>query len=163
MHATERSQGTRPLWFVLAGLETGMVAALAMLGWLALTGLWYRRSIWVMPNLLATTFYGDRALGRSLLSSTYSGIALHLFVYAAVGVLFGLLVRDSATRERTVIMGFVAGLIWYYLSFGLLWRSVNPLVPLYTPDRPMLVGHLLYGGLLGRFPVYLRSVRKQFG
>jgi len=33
------------------------------------------------------------------------------------------------------------------------------MVRLYSPDRAMLVGHLLYGGLLGRrFPAYVRTM-----
>ena len=46
------------------------------------------------------------------------------------------------------------GLVWYFLSFSVLWHDINPLIPLYTHSAPMLVGHALYGGLLGRFPHY---------
>jgi hypothetical protein len=47
------------------------------------------------------------------------------------------------------------GLGWYYLSFAILWHNINPLIPLYTHSGPMMAGHALYGGLLGRFPRYL--------
>src|ERR1035438_3075414 len=61
---------------LLAGLEAGIIAALVLLGWLALASAWYRRSIWTAANIMATTFYGDAALGRDFTSRTVAGIAL---------------------------------------------------------------------------------------
>ena len=133
-----------------------------MLGWLALASAFERRSVWSIPNLLASTFYGETALRRDFATSTLSGVALHLLVYAVAGVVFGLLIRDNGNRLRVVLLGMLSGVGLYYLCFGLVWKSVNPLVPLYSPDRPMLLGHLLYGTFLGRFPVYLRAVCRQF-
>jgi hypothetical protein len=145
---------------VLAGLQSGMSGALAMLAWLALASVYYRRSFWAVPNLLASTFHGESALRYGFAPATLSGIALHLLIYSSLGALFGFVVRDRATRRRAVLFGLLCGVGWYYLSFGALWKSLNPLVPLYVPDRPMLVGHLLYGGLLGRVPRYLRGLRE---
>jgi len=47
---------------LLAGLEAGVLATLALLGWLALAAAGNRRSIWSAANLMATTFYGDLLL-----------------------------------------------------------------------------------------------------
>jgi hypothetical protein len=33
---------------------------------------------------------------------------------------------------------------------------------IYSPPRPMLIGHLLFGLVLGWFPAGLRSVRRAF-
>ena len=156
------SQGKSPsVWYLLAGLQAGVMGALLMLLWLGLSSTWNRRTwrgLWTIPNLMASTFYGDSALRRGFASTTFSGIALHVLVYAAIGALFGLLVRGHGSRLRVLLFGVLSGVAWYYLAFGLLWKNLNPLVPLYTPDRPMLVGHLLFGGVLGRFPVYLRQL-----
>jgi hypothetical protein len=57
------------------------------------------------------------------------------------------------------ILGLIFGTGWFFLSFDVLWKYVNPMVRMYSPDRAMFVGHLLYGGLLGRrFPAYVRSM-----
>src|SRR5580700_5589197 len=140
---------------LLAGLEAGVLAALILLGWLALASAWYRRSIWTAANIMATTFYGEAALGREFTFRTVAGIALYLVLYGAIGALFGLTLASRDASLRTTLIGVLVGLGWYYLSFAILWQNINPLIPLYTHRGPMMAGHALYGGLLGRFPRYL--------
>jgi hypothetical protein len=87
-------------------------------------------------------------------------LALLLLLYGVLGLLFALVVRDHGTRMRVVLAGLIYGTGWFFLSFDILWKHVNPLVQMYSPDRAMLVGHVLYGGALGRgFPAYLKSIR----
>ena len=140
---------------LLAGLEAGIVAALVLLGWLALASAWYRRSIWTAANIMATTFYGETALGRGFTYRTVAGLALYLVLYGTIGALFGLALASRDASLRMTLIGVLVGLGWYYLSFAILWRNINPLIPLYTHRGPMMAGHALYGGLLGRFPRYL--------
>ena len=149
--------GGRNLRLSLAGLQAGMLGALIMLAWLALSSLWYRRSIWSVPNLLSATFFGDTAFRNSFSRTTFSGLALHLTLYSLIGVLFALAVRERAGRTRAMLIGMLASLAWYYVMFGFVWKSVNPTLALYSPDRSMLIGHLLYGGILGRFRGYARD------
>ena len=155
--------GCRPNWFLaVAGIEAGTVGALVLLGYLALDSAWHRRSIWSVPNLFASTFYGESAYQAGFGARTSAGVALFLFLYGALGLLFALTVRDHGTRIRVLLAGLIYGTGWFFLSFDILWRHVNPLVHLYSPDRAMLVGHLLYGGALGRgFPAYLKSIREE--
>ena len=140
---------------LLAGLEAGIIAALILLVWLALASAWYRRSIWTAANIMATTFYGEAALGRQFTFRTVAGIALYLVLYGTIGALFGLTLASRDASLRITLIGVLVGLGWYYLSFAILWRNINPLIPLYTHSGPMMVGHALYGGLLGRFPRYI--------
>jgi len=140
---------------LLAGLEAGIIAALILLGWLALDSAWYRRSIWTAANIMATTFYGEAALGREFTSRTVAGLALYLILYGILGALFGLALAGRDASLRMTLIGVLVGLGWYYLSFAILWQNINPLIPLYTHRGPMVAGHALYGGLLGRFPHYL--------
>ena len=142
---------------LVAGLQAGVIAALVLLGWLALASAWYRRSIWTAANIMATTFYGEAALGREFTSRTVAGIALYLVLYGTIGALFGLTLASRDANLRTTLIGVLVGLGWYYLSFAILWQNINPLIPLYTHRGPMIAGHALYGGLLGRFPRYLYS------
>ena len=114
---------------------------------------------WLVPNLLASTFYGESAYQPRFGARTSSGLALLLVLYGVLGALFGLVVRDQGSRLRMTLLGLIFGVGWFFLSFDVLWKYVNPMVRMYSPDRAMLVGHLLYGGLLGRrFPLYLRSM-----
>ena len=154
--------GTRPNWFlVLAGIQAGIIGALILLGYLALDSAWHRRSIWIVPNLLASTFYGESAYRSGFGARTSAGLALLLLLYGALGMLFALTVRDHGTRMRVTLAGLIYGTGWFFLSFDILWKHVNPLVHVYSPDRAMLFGHLLYGGVLGRrFPAYLKSIRQ---
>jgi len=152
---------TRPSWFLaLAGIEAGTVAALILLGYLALDSAWHRRSVWTVPNLLASTFYGESAFRPGFGARTSAGLALLLLLYGTLGLLFALVVRDHGTRLRVVLAGLIYGVGWFFLSFDILWKHVNPMVQIYSPDRAMLVGHVIYGGVLGRsFPAYLKSMR----
>jgi hypothetical protein len=159
MDATEAHARSGALDGLLAGLSAGMFGALAMLAWLGVASVYYRRSFWAVPNLLASTFHGEGALRWGFASTTPVGVAIFLLIYSALGSLFGLIAQDRTTPARTALIGMIVALGWYYVSFGPLWTAINPLVPLYVQDRPLLAGHLIYGGLLGRMPSYLRRLR----
>jgi hypothetical protein len=156
----ENPHSSREADGLLAGLIAGILGCLVLLGWLALASAWYRRSIWTSANIMATTFYGEAALGGVFTSRTVAGLALYLVLYGIVGALFGLALASRGAGLRITIIGVLAGLGWYYLSFALLWRNLNPLILLYTHRGPMIAGHVLYGGLLGRFPRYLGPPRQ---
>src|ERR1022692_51928 len=112
---------------LLAGLEAGIIAALVLLGWLALASAWYRRSIWTAANIMATTFYGDAALGRDFTSRTVAGIALFLVLYGIIGALFGLTLASRDASLRITLIGVLVGRGWSSLSFAILWQNINPL------------------------------------
>jgi hypothetical protein len=152
----------RPNWLLaLAGIQAGVGGALFLLGYVAVDSAWHRRSIWLVPNLLASTFYGESAYQPRFGVHTSAGLALFLVLYGLLGGLFGLVVRDQGSRLRVIVLGVIFGTGWFFLSFDVLWKLVNPMVRMYSPDRAMLVGHVFYGGLLGRrFPAYLRSMRE---
>ena len=154
--------GPRPnLFLALAGVQAGTVAGLLLLGYLALDSKWHGRSIWTIPNLFASTFYGEAAYRPGYGAHTTAGLALLLVLYGLLGALFALVVRDHGSAMRVTMLGLIFGAGWFFVSFEWLWKHVNPMVPLYSPDRAMLVGHILYGAVLGqRFPVYLRSIRR---
>src|SRR3954465_12760694 len=92
------------VFFLLAGLQAGVAGALVMLLWLALASVWYRRSLWHIPNLLATPFHGEAALRHRFSFSTVSGIALHVLIYGALGAAFALAVQDRWSPARKVLL-----------------------------------------------------------
>jgi hypothetical protein len=143
------------LWFALAGLQGGMLGVSAMLAWLGVSAAWQRRSFWTAPNLIATAFYGERAIRSGFAGRTLSGVALYLTLYSLLGAIFAVLIRDRLPRFRTVLMAAVFAVAWYFVAFQVIWRSLLPLVFLLHAARPMLLGHLIYGTFLGRYPIYL--------
>jgi hypothetical protein len=139
----------------LAGLQAGMLGTLAMLLWMGVSAVWQRRTFWTSPNLLATTFYGGRAVHNGFSSSTVSGLALYLMLYSTLGFVFGAIAGRRGSSPRLVLAGIVTGLGWYYLSFHFLWRAFGPLIPLLHAVAPTVLGHIIYGVGIGRFPHFL--------
>jgi hypothetical protein len=139
----------------LAGLQAGMLAVLWMLAWMGLSAVWQRRSFWTSENLLATTFYGGAAVRDGFTASTASGLALYLLVYSTLGALFAAAIGVRLAPARLLLASIAATLGWYYLSFHYAWKAMSPLVPLLHAVRPNLVGHIIYGALVARFPNYL--------
>lgn len=139
----------------LAGLQAGMLAALWMLAWLGVSAAWQRSSFWTAENLLASTFFGGAAIRSGFGSTTFSGLALFLLVYSALGGLFAIVARGRLSRLRLVLVSLVLGIAWYYLFYDVICRTVSPLVTLLYAERPTLLGHVIYGGLLARFPRYV--------
>jgi hypothetical protein len=141
----------------LAGLQAGVLGALVIFACLAIGSLWNGRSVWVVPNLFASTFFGSHVYRDQLLRTSWTGIALIVAVYGGLGLVWGCIWREQ--RKRWLgLYGAVAGLCVYFLFYDFLWRHVNPLVTLYAPDRQLQLAHLLFGITLARSPLYARRI-----
>jgi hypothetical protein len=117
---------------------------------LLVSGSLLRGHAWIeIPNLLGSTFYGSRAFRQGLGMATLSGTALHFTITGIVGGLFGLLCGKVHERRRLLLLGLLAGVVWYYLADAIFWARVNPLVPLYSPQPSTLLAHALFGACLG--------------
>jgi hypothetical protein len=160
MPSGNRGGAISKMYILLAGVESGIVGGTMMLAWLGLVSLWQRQSLWRIPNLLASTFYGEAALRGGFRWSTLSGIAVQLAIAGVLGAAFGLVIGGYRQRFRVMLLGLMAGLTWYYFSFGFAWKRLNPFVTLYSPDDAMIVGHLWLGLGLGYFPAYLDTLRR---
>jgi hypothetical protein len=152
--ATENRRGSR-LSSASAGLQAGMLGAWWMLLWLGVSDVWQRRSFWTAENLMASAFYGDGAIRRGFAARTLSGLALYLLLYSLLGALLAMAVSDRIARVRVFLVSLLFGLGWYYFSFGLLWKVVLPLVALLHSAQTTVLGHIIYGAVLGRYPAYL--------
>jgi hypothetical protein len=141
----------------LAGLEAGVAGALFMIVWSMLGSVWTRRSIWMILNLYATTFYGSRVYVNQFTRGSWSGVALMVLICGIGGVLWGVIWRDGR-RPFLALFGAVTGLLVYYVLFNLILRSTNPLIPLYAPERQMQIGYILWGMALSRSPLYSRRI-----
>jgi hypothetical protein len=139
--------------YLLAGVESGVIGVLAMLVWLGVSAMWYRKSFWTAANLVASTFYGESALRNRFTAHTFSGLALYLLVYGILGMVFSIAVQDRHRGFGITFVGSLFSVGWYFLLFGWIWKHWNPLVALYTQDRLMFAGHVLFGWILGRHTV----------
>ena len=137
-----------------AGLQAGMLGAWWMLMWLGLSDVWQRRGFWTAENLMASAFYGDRAIRSGFAQRTLSGLALYLVLYSLLGALLAVVLRDRIPRFTILLVSVAFGLSWYYFSFRLIWKSLLPLVALLHSSESTLVGHLLFGAVLARYPAY---------
>jgi uncharacterized membrane protein YagU involved in acid resistance len=100
-------------------------------------------------------------------SSPAIGFAVHLVISAIIGVIFAVLVGDRLrTRAATTAAGLVYGVAWWFLGpltlmplFMGMGVGVNWTGAAVTAAMPSLVGHLVYGGILGAVYAWLeRSV-----
>lgn len=137
----------------LAGLQGGMVGVLWMLVWLGISAVWQRRSFWTLENLFADAIYGD-SMGRGLVGSALAGLAVCVLIYSLLGGLFGLVFGRERRQVRTLLLSVCCSLGWYYLAFHMVYRSMLPLIYLLQVERPLVLGHLVYGTLLARFQKY---------
>jgi hypothetical protein len=155
MDAAAEGRPANSLRLLFAGLEAGMLGALWMLAWIGLSSTWQRRSFWTAENLMATAFASDAPIRAGFVASTISGLALYLVIYSLLGALFAFAVRGRVPRGRVLLWSVAFALAWYYLSFHGIWKSVIPLVARLHVERATVLGHLLYGTVLARYPVYL--------
>src|SRR6266542_21299 len=146
--------------YLLAGMETGVIAVLVMLCWLGVSAIWYRKTFWTAANLAASIFYGESALRNRFTAHTFSGLALYMLLYGSLGMLFGLAIQDRRRSLRITSLGILLALGWYFLLFGWIWKHWYPLIALYTQDRPMFAGHVLFGWILGRYPGNVQRLAK---
>ena len=134
---------------ILNGIEAGIVGGLAMLVLLVVAALLRQHVWWETPNLLGSTFYGVRAFRVGPGRITIAGGAFHLVITGVVGALFGVACGNTYPRRRLVLLGTLAGIVWYYLADAVFWKRINPLVPLYAPQPATLLSHALFGACLG--------------
>jgi hypothetical protein len=127
-------------------------------------GLWLmgemllRRSPWILPNLLATTFYGEGAYRAGFMASTWSGLAGPMVVYCAAGVVFALAARERMAGWNLVMVGAVAGVALDWLIFGVALKRMNPLVQIYSPDHLITISHVVYGMALASYPGFAKKL-----
>src|ERR1017187_2458699 len=154
--ATESQTAKARLGALLAGLEGGTVGVLWMLTWLGVSSVWQQRSFWTPENLMATAFDRNSTLAPAFTWATCGGLALYLLIYGILGATFSSVLRDRVPRKRVMLWAVIFGLAWYYFSFRWTLKFALPLVALLHVEHPTLVGHLLYGPMLGRYPVYVQ-------
>jgi len=130
-----------------------------MIGWWLLGETFQRRSPWIIPNLLATTLYGERAYRPGFLVPTWAGLAGTVMIYCFAGILFAVVGRERKAGWFLLVVGIAAGLGLNWLCLGVVLKHLNPLIQLYSPDRLITVSHLLYGAALASYPIFAQKLQ----
>ena len=141
----------------LAGLEAGVLGALQMLACVMLGASFERHSIWVVPNLFATTFFGSQAYENQFSRDSWAGVALLIAIYGLIGAVWGCVWREQSKRGLA-IYGAMTGIVVYFAFFHFIWNHVNGLIILYAPNRQLALGHVLWGIALAKSPAYARRI-----
>ena len=143
----------------LAGLEAGVLGTSGMLVTFLLAGSMYHRPVWLVPNLLATTFHGADAYTAGFTTSTLTGLAFLFIVYGLLGVVWGLVWKAHPVKLLW-LGGAVTGYLVYLLFSTVLWKWLNPFFALYAPEMQLRVAHVVWGLLLGQSPRYAASIAR---
>jgi len=159
VQASESGSARAGLRHALAGIHAGILGALVLVACLMIGSVWNHRSIWSVPNLLATTFYGSDAYRNQLVRTSWTGMALIFAIYGFLGMIWGAVAGDRRKRALP-LYGAIFGLVVYFVLYDFLGKHANPLVTLYGPDRQLQVGHLLWGLVLARSPGYSRRIAR---
>jgi hypothetical protein len=152
--ATQSRSAKVQLATVLAGLEGGTVGVLWMLAWLGVSSLWQQRGFWSPENLMSTAFDRNATLAPMFTWATCGGLALYMLIYSLLGMIFASVVRGRVPRGRVMLVAVLFAVFWYYFTFRLVFPFAFPLVATLHVVRSTIVGHLLYGTMLGRYPIY---------
>ena len=129
-----------------------------MIGWWLLAEEAQHNSAWIVPNLLATTFYGENAYQAGFIVPTWAGLAYPFTVYCAFGILFALVGRERQGGWSLLLVGAATGMGLDWLCFGFVQKQLNPMVEIYAPDRLIAVSHFLYGVALSSYPSFARAL-----
>jgi hypothetical protein len=144
------------------GIEAGVVGGMVTLGFLVFASILARQGWWQIPNLLGSTFYGNRAFRAGASMATLSGMALQFVISGSIGAAFAFVCGRIKRRGRIFLLGILTGLVWHYLGEALFWPHVNPRVPAYTSEPLILFGNVLFGFCLGGM-LANRDLREQSG
>ncbi len=144
----------------LGGLQAGVTGALLMLACMAVGSLWNERSVWVGPNLFATTFYGPGVYFNEYAGTAWAGVAFFVVLYGLLGALWGCIWREER-KAFLGVYGALVGLVVYFILFDFVWQHLNGLVVLYAPNTQLQIGHALWGMMLARSPQYSRRIAER--
>jgi hypothetical protein len=142
----------------LAGLQTGITGALAMLIWLGIGSVWTRHSLWWIPNLVAAAVYGQTSLRNGPGVYTAVGAAMVFAAYGLIGVCYGEVLGERRGGLRLFCLSLIVALTVYWAALRWFWQVANPIGHFYAPERQIFVVHLLFGCFLASYPRVLRSV-----
>jgi len=64
--------------------------------------------------------------------------------------LYGVCFARTRGRMVSLLLGLSCGVIWFFISYQLLFRGIGPLIPVYASQPATLLGHVILGLVLSR-------------
>ena len=143
----------------LAGLETGVLGGVALLGWYALSSLAAGEVAWDVPARLGAACRGASYWPEQLGLDVAAGASMHIAGAGLAGALFGLVARGVASLRRRFLLGVLFGLAWYYVLGQILLRSAGAGAYPFLLRRPVIAGYALFGLFLALYPRFLDRIQ----
>ena len=144
---------------VLAGLETGVLGGVALLGWYALSSLAAGQAAWEVPARLGAACRGAAFWTEPLGFDVAAGASMNIAGAGVAGALFGLVARGVTSLRRHFLLGVLFGLVWYYVLDQILLRSAGAGAYPFLFRRPVIAGYGFFGLFLGLYPRFLGRVQ----
>jgi hypothetical protein len=127
--------------------------------WMGLISNLEGRSFWTFPNVMAGLFYGAASFRPDFHARTWSGLALHLLLTVAVGVLASQTIPVRARLGASLGLGVLLATGWFYLLEGFFWRFAFAPFALYSKRPAIFFGYVLIGLCVGLYSMFVRSER----
>ena len=150
----ETTTGASIGWRLLAGAVFGVIGSVVMGMFAMVVALMMQGDFWMPMKGIAATFLGQSALQPGFaVAPILVGAVFHMMNGAWLGALFGLITPRLSPRW-SVVAGLVFGLVE---ALGALWVVVPLVDPLMAKmiglDAPWIIEHLLFGLVLGLYPL----------
>lgn len=162
LRQVELSPALRWVVRALAGIRNGIVGGVLILFWLLIGAYFSGDPLWLVPNLFASAFHGERALSAEFSFATLSGIAFHLLQCATLAVVFALVVPASASLRSSLSMGIGFSLLCQYAAQRVLWRYFSPWIAAFAPPFVLWTAALAFGICLAATPWSIRRFEREF-
>lgn len=143
---------------LLAGLQAGILGGLVIFAWFLCLSYWNFRAPWGLFNIVSASLRSNPTWGLPLSSSTWTGIAAHLFACGILGMIVGFVLPRPLSSMRISLAGFAFGIVISLLVFEIFWRRYVPLLSDYVRPIESLISHLLFGISLAQFPRFYNSL-----
>ncbi|MCC6394443.1 MAG: hypothetical protein IT167_27860, partial [Bryobacterales bacterium] len=137
---------------LLAGLEVGILGGLAILVWFFVLSYWNFRAPWALVNLFSASLRNSGTWTYGFTSSTWTGMAAHLFVCGLLGIFIGWVLPRPASGTTVSLSGLAFGVIVSLLVYEFVWRRYVPSLGEYVAPAAGIVVHLIFGMCLAQFP-----------
>lgn len=135
---------------LLAGLESGILGAVVMIGWFALDAVLERQYWWAMLNLWGAGVYHNRVFSMGFGMATLAGVSTHFFLHGVGGAIWSLAAARMSNYWLHLAGSLVAAAVWYSVLMYGFWPAVAPVVSRISPIPATLLAYLLFGAALSR-------------
>ncbi|MGH7862856.1 MAG: hypothetical protein ACREOS_11540 [Candidatus Dormibacteraceae bacterium] len=152
-HASERRKDMRGTPLVAGGIA-GLIAGIVMAMWAMIVAAVMGAGLLAPPQMIAEPLFGPFHMGTFSAGAFVAGLIVHMMFAITFGVIFALIWRSIAQGGiQAVIGGMIYGLIvWVVMSY-LVAPIVGSHIPQEMPVWAWVVAHLMFGVVLGLWPV----------